>query len=622
MRIHNRLTSVYILIVAIPLLVVTVALVAVARDSLVERARREAEWSVESAAAAIAAKVDLAGRVESIVASDNTFLQFLAQAEAGDEDRIIQFLQNDVVDLVKLQYALPSVHAIRLFIDNPVLPERWPVLFRVDRAAGEAWIQELLAEPGRRRWKLLYRDTLVTNNVGSNATVVSLDRELVYNKRHAAYLQISLEAADFFPAQTADPENSAFLYLDPDGKLLEPVESAVDPAAVMAQAAFRGAVAEAVRGRLAAAASGSFSWSWTGFGAVVAFRRLANPDLVVCHVASTRQIEERLLFIRLAIVVGLALSIGAMYLAASLATRRMLSRLDRIIRYLRQVQSGDLDLRIEVGGRDEMAELAGHFDAMLATVRASLAADRQRNELIRRAEISAMENQINAHFIYNALENIKMRAALDDLDPIADSITALGKLMRYSFKWRTHLALAEEEVAYIRNYLALMNRRNDAQTALELDLPPEVLTQSILKMTIQPLVENALLHGIEPLGRDARITVSGRVDAAEGRFWIEVADDGAGMDADRLEALRAEVDAAAGAPAAPAGKDGGEIPPERVGIGLRNVAERLAAFYGPSFRLTIRSAPGAGTRVRVPFPWDPAASRRNAGAGPEDADGR
>ena len=148
--------------------------------------------------------------------------------------------------------------------------------------------------------------------------------------------------------------------------------------------------------------------------------------------------------------------------------------------------------------------------------------------LVKNTEIKALQNQINAHFIYNVLESIKMMAEIDEKYEISDSITALGELLRYNLKWTSSNVSIREEIAYIRNYIRLMNLRYDFTIILSVKIDADLYSQRIPKMSLQPIVENAILHGIAELGEDATIYIKSVRENDD--FEIMITDSGVGMD--------------------------------------------------------------------------------------------
>ncbi len=213
----------------------------------------------------------------------------------------------------------------------------------------------------------------------------------------------------------------------------------------------------------------------------------------------------------------------------------------------------------------------------------------QKEVLDKNAELRSLHNQINAHFIHNVLESIKMMAEIDEKYEISDAITSLGKLMRYGIRWNFENVSLADELEYIRNYILLVNLRYDFEVILSVNVPEELMDQEILKMSLQPVVENAVIHGIEPSCSDTTVYIKAR--EKEGRFTIEITDSGQGMNPDELERLRkrihGEIDEAGG--------DGN-------GIGLKNVEDRIKMTFGNEYGMEVYSEPLKYTKVSMVLP--------------------
>lgn len=209
--------------------------------------------------------------------------------------------------------------------------------------------------------------------------------------------------------------------------------------------------------------------------------------------------------------------------------------------------------------------------------------------LMKNLEIRALQNQINAHFIYNVLESIKMMAEINEEYVISDAVTSLGKLLRYSMQWSSPNVLVEEELEYIKNYMALINLRFDYEIYLSINIPEIVLKQEIPKMTLQPIVENAIYHGIEQVAEDNNIYIKGFVKG--GDCVIEISDMGKGMSKEEVEHLRKKL----------AGEvDSGED--MNNGIGLKNVQDRIHIAFGEKYDIEIISRLGCYTKVVISIP--------------------
>lgn len=260
-----------------------------------------------------------------------------------------------------------------------------------------------------------------------------------------------------------------------------------------------------------------------------------------------------------------------------------------ILKSVRVIQKGDLSVRIENCRNDEIGELGTQINKMLDHMEQLMKENIDREILAKNSQILALQNQINAHFIYNVLESIKMMAEINEEYAISNAITSLGTLLRYSMKWESNNVLVEEEIEYIRNYLALINLRFDYEISLSLKIPEEVLKQEIPKMSLQPIVENAICHGIEELAEDTNIYIKGMVSGED--CIIEVTDAGRGMSEEEVEKLKkriaGEVETSGGA---------------GNGIGLKNVQDRIRMSFGEKYGIEINSKLGCYTKITVRVP--------------------
>ncbi|TYP79744.1 cache domain-containing sensor histidine kinase [Paenibacillus methanolicus] len=273
-------------------------------------------------------------------------------------------------------------------------------------------------------------------------------------------------------------------------------------------------------------------------------------------------------------------------LISTLVSFALTKPLRKMMQLMRTVQDGDFKATFQVRYGDEIGQLGRQFNRMIARIE-ELIQDIFRSESRRReAEMHALQSQINPHFMYNTLETIRMAAELNDDADAAEMIQLLGKQLRYSISNVNEEVTLERELVHIGHYVQLLNRRYPNRFRLQTQIPPELLAYPMAKLLLQPLVENATLHGLD----DNKPYMSLDIEARQTDRYVEirVMDDGLGMEPETLERLRAKL--VRGAP------DGDE------GIGLVNVNERIKLHWGIAYGIDIESASGLFTAVTIRLP--------------------
>ena len=319
--------------------------------------------------------------------------------------------------------------------------------------------------------------------------------------------------------------------------------------------------------------------------------RVPDMNIILLHTCSSEEIQKSLFLIQSSILIGLFVTIFLLYFLVRYLTARLMARVYKLIRGMKQVQKGNLEALVEVTGHDEVTEAQQTFNKMTEQLRSQIEEIKKEQQLIADTEMKAMQNQINAHFLYNALETIKMQAVIAGETDVEESINVLGKLMHYCLRWRVHTVTLEEEVDYIRSYIYLLNIRNDYVISLKTEIRDECKKIVIPKMSLQPLVENAFFYAIEPLGKDAVIKVYTECDGPESdRIWLCVRDYGKGISKEKQEELMAYL------------ADDTYERDSTGSIGLKNIQQRLTVFCGKDYRLVIESKEGEGTLIKIPVP--------------------
>lgn len=504
--------------------------------------------------------IELFMRIESAVIGNRGMDDLFLFTDKSDKAAVIFQLWDLCGELERLQFSSPEL-VIRIFADDPRIPERWPVLFHQDRLGRVPGGGSPVTGQG---WRYGYPGEIL-RPAAEETPMVSYTTEMLLRKHRAGDLQILMPMADFFPFLGRREGRGYFVFSD--------------TAAVLGEA-----LGAPARERLfqAAGAQGVLRIRDNGKNRCLLWQRAPNSDLLFVRDCGNELRGAGIGSLRAAAGAGLILSIILLFLVIRFVTRRMMGRLYRIMNSMGEIRRGNLDLSIAEEGNDEISGLAQAFNNMVARVRELVSQITEEQRLVTETELRAMQNQINSHFLYNALETIKMQAELAGESSVVESVTLLGRMLRYCLGSGQGMVSIREELEYIRSYIGFLNIRNDYHITLREYLDPRCMDRRIPKMLIQPLVENAFYHAIEPEGEDSLIEL--RTEKRDGALWISVRDYGPGIRAAEFTALT------------------GEAEKRGKGIGLRNIQLRLFTFYGPQWRLRIEDAPGGGTLVRIPIP--------------------
>ncbi len=263
-------------------------------------------------------------------------------------------------------------------------------------------------------------------------------------------------------------------------------------------------------------------------------------------------------------------------------------RFDTLTSSVNRIKNGE-HIMLPDEGDDEISEMAHQINDMILSLE-KLNKETVENELLmKNTEIKALQNQINAHFMYNVLETIKMLAEIKEDYEISDAVTSLGEMFRYSVKWSSGMVELKEEIKYIRNYLNLLNLRFDYEIFLSLNIPQEYMKLKIPKMSLQPLVENSVYHGIENIAEDTYIYIKAYEEGDV--ISIEVSDAGVGMTEETLQMLRNRLNSV---DAVSEDSDHGRA--------LYNVMQRIKMYFGPEYGIEIYSKEGIYTKVVIQIP--------------------
>ena len=319
-------------------------------------------------------------------------------------------------------------------------------------------------------------------------------------------------------------------------------------------------------------------------------------DLYLIEIIPNGPLQRQIPYRSDSLVISLLAILVLGLLLAFLLHRMITPPITALQNRITKISSGDFSFDPAIEWNNELGDIGRGINSMSASVTAlmdhRLEDEKQKQDL----EYRMLQNQINPHFIYNTLNSIKWMATIQHAPGIAEMVTALSRLLKSVSKSNERLVPLYEEFALLNDYFTIQQYRYGGTITLDVSyIEDEKLNHSCLipRFTLQPLVENAIFHGIEPKGSAGEVTLRVERDTANGDVLIRLTDDGIGMTAEQAaKALQ-------------------EPGPEEAAakyrhVGMWNVHKRLQYSFGEAYGLSIESEPGVGTTVMVRLPGPPA----------------
>ena len=259
-----------------------------------------------------------------------------------------------------------------------------------------------------------------------------------------------------------------------------------------------------------------------------------------------------------------------------------IKRLDTSVR---EIESGNLDVEIVPSGSYEVEHLGKSIKNMLGRIKVLMSDLVDEHNAKRKSEFDTLQSQINPHFLYNTLDIIVWMIENENSDKAVSIVTALAKFFRISLSKGKNIITVKDEIEHVRNYLMIQNMRFKNRFEYSIEADEEVLLYSSLKLMLQPLVENAIYHGMEFMDGDGEIDV--KVSKEGESLYFTISDNGLGMSKEMVDKLLSK-----------------DIMPSKKGsgIGVKNVNERIKLYFGNEYGLRVESEPDEGTKIIIHLP--------------------
>ncbi|WP_246316913.1 sensor histidine kinase [Paenibacillus agri] len=542
--------------------------------------------------------IELMEWTAQLALSNREMNDFLQSQQDFNTEALLEIKTKLISDFQYYLFNNPRISKVRLFTSNPNVQEFWPVLLQESRIHNKYWYRDVLRQEGSSYWVMGEQEGVL---VGAPSEPVRFEASLLKGFKffddttHNGILEISMSMQNFFLktfSKVQDP-GSQLVIVTRDHKVFS-----LDSSVMFNNVSAEQFIESLVLNNEPSNEVVEFYTAGQPYLAIQSYIPSIDVHLVnIVSLADTMaDIKER----RSKLIIIIIFLMAFLSLLSYFMQSMILKRLRVLQDSMKKVRGGNFNVDLPITGTDEIGELGHHYRKLLSKINELIAEQANRQAAGKEAELKALKNQIDSHFLYNTLENLKMLAEMEQQYVISDALTSLGGMMRYTLQWtREHVKL-EEELNHVHHYIDIMNIRYNGKIELNVVIDPALLDQESLKMSLQPIVENAVKHGMRQMNsKSGTFIISITAMAQNNTCFIEIMDNGCGIPEEKIrilsnllrmeerdyQELREMVQ-----------NEGGS------GIGLRNVDQRLIMSYGLDYGIRIESMAGSYTRVVMSMP--------------------
>ncbi|WP_138752195.1 cache domain-containing sensor histidine kinase [Paenibacillus sinopodophylli] len=601
LSIQTKLIGAYILVFLVPVIVLSNYLFNEFYETTIKDIIKENHFVMESEIQEMTNKMDIMERTAQLTVSDDKLLDYASTDRDLPVSELMEFESTSYSYLQRVLFNNPDIANIHFFVSNQYVNEIWPVIYKEARVKERSWYKEAFEDKESVIWKILMneKDVLDRNPVESKQTnsYVSFIRKINYpSNRYLGIIKVDMQIEDFFSRAYSNilDRQSLFFILDKHN------DQYTNMTTTFSESTQNKMLAEIRAQQTSGNTSFLFSDEGSEYLCVIGHIDKLNVDMV--NVISLQATYSKVDHTRNTVILVVAVLLILLAITTFFMQSIVLKKLHILRDSMKKVRKGNFNVDIQVKGGDEVGELAHHFRQMLKKINELIVEAVDRSAATKEAELQSLRNQIDAHFLYNTLENLKMLAEIESQYTISDALTSLGSIMRYNLRWTNDRVQLRHEIQHIEHYISIMNIRYDDKLMLDIEIPDLYMDHEILKMSLQPIVENAVKHGIyTDLMKKDMLRIHIHAFILEESFYVEVTDNGIGVSADKLRNLREKLvindeEFKAAIPEDHMTKQGSS------GIGLRNVNQRIQMYYGYENGLRIESEQGEYTKVKVKMP--------------------
>jgi len=577
-RLRNKFLIMYVLCVMIPIIITNVSFYQVTSNNVRDQRMRDIARALEQVKNEFRMKTEDAISISNVILPDHTLNDYLEREYSDPTEYVSEYDSYARKMLNSYMPVYTTVQNIRIYVDNPTLMHSGAIGYLSEEVKRTSWYQAIADTPSSAAtFVRTSRENLMMPMDSSVMDTFSLVRRMNYFQDKNQWEKIlKIEMRMPVIHQVFGNLNlTGYIYLLNQQGI---IEYTTDPNVPWTTNQLRFSDLELPEDLIRFETvydDLQYLRGWTLIGMI-------SEEEVFQEVRKSREYVVWMAMINLLFSTIIIVWI----------TRSMNVRLVRILRHMKKVKNQRFETIQEAESRDEIGQLTGEFNRMTLQIKSLIddvyKADIQRKSLEierRQAQLNALQSQINPHFLFNSLETIRMRSLIKREDETARIIQNMAIILRNSLTWTKDFVTVQEEIALIECFLGIQKYRFGDKLNYSITAEEAVLPCKLPKLSILPFVENASIHGIEPLKEGGTISIE--VGLEGGMIVSKVSDNGIGMNEDKLNKLRS-------------------LAHEEVEmgdrIGVQNVIYRLRLYYGDAFAFEVNSEPMKGTSVVLTVP--------------------
>jgi two-component system sensor histidine kinase YesM len=580
MKVTTKFITIYLSILIVSLTFSGFILYVQASQATISQAQTVMEQNLLQTKDSISQKVNMIENISQIIAFDTKIQTFLGSAFINESFQLEDYRYNIAPILDNMMRQNTYIHSIRIFMENDTIPELYDGFYSMKRINNKDGYREFIANQAKQSgWRNLHLAQMMAQIPGTAAAdeVFSYDRK-IFSTRYfdlAGMLEIEVKQDVLFDTlkdSVSDDLGNIFV-IDQEGTVV----SGNIPALQNKQIADLGIPELPVDRKV------NQIQDVRSIRSLVISIPLQSPGLRIVGVFPISHFTGKVTESMKTTVIILLSSLAALSLIVYLITTKLLSRMKILLRAMKQVREGSLDVSVPVVANDEFTQMAISFNHMTSRIHDLVETVYKSEIMEKEAELRALEAQINPHFLYNTLATISWVARKANAPEITHLSQSLAKVYRLVLNKGSSEMTVYNEIEMVKAYLQIQKFRFEDRFDVVFEVDEQVSSLFMTKNILQPLVENALSHGIEPKRFHGTIIIKAGLQGE--RLFFQVIDDGVGMRPDKVkEILEGRVEKTSGS-----------------GYAVKNMMDRLQSYYGDQHSLAIFSRPGIGTVVTITF---------------------